>query len=231
MNDERPMDHQRLHRQQQAGQQQAAAGQPAHDRLVQPYLTTDRSSAALTRIPPMTDGQPSGPRYPNASHARLVGAFTDWIVQHVDRLLALNQDPPLVVPLTVTFSLGSTLPDRALREYERLYARLCDLLVNNHERPSKHHLLPFALAFRDDPSTRPAKHRDRPTALAVFSCHPTVAPHVHSLLVVHPTLADRFLAVADALEETWRRIPVRMSSFDAPTYVNRSAARRRPVRP
>jgi hypothetical protein len=226
MNDERLMDHQRLHRQQQAGQQQAAkqqAGQPAHDRLVRPCLATDPPSAALTRIALMTyPQQPSGLRYPNASHTRLVDAFTDWIVQRVDELVALNQGLPLVIPLTVTFSLGSIRPDRALREYERFYARLCDRLVNNHERPSKHHLLPFALAFRDDPSTRPGKHRDRPSAFAVFSNHPTVAPHVHSLLVVHPTLADRFMGIVDALEATWRGIPVRMSSFDAPTYVNRS---------
>jgi hypothetical protein len=159
---------------------------------------------------------------PDASHARLVDSFTDWILQRVDELVALDQGPPLVVPLTVTFSLGSIRPDQVLREYERLYARLCDLLMNNHERPSKRHLLPFALAFRDDPSTRPAKHRDRPSAFAVFSNHPTVAPHVHSLVVVHPTLADRFLGIVGALEATWRRIPVRTCSFDAPTYVNRS---------
>jgi hypothetical protein len=54
-------------------------------------------------------------------------------------------------------------------------------MMGNHERPSKRHLLPFALAFRDDPSTRPGKHRDRPSALAVFSNHPSVAPHVHSV--------------------------------------------------
>jgi hypothetical protein len=46
------------------------------------------------------------------------------------------------------------------------------------------------------------------------------------VLVVHPTLADRFLGIVDALEETWRRIPVRTadptSAHDAPRYVNRS---------
>jgi hypothetical protein len=144
----------------------------------------------------------------------------------VDELLALDQGLPLVVPLTVTFSLGSIRPDQVLREYERFYLRLCSLLMNNHERPSKRHLLPFVLAFRDDPSTRPAKHRDRPSAFAVFSNHPTVAPHVHSVLVVHPTLVDRFLGIVGALEATWRGIPVRTadptSAFDSPTYVNRS---------
>jgi hypothetical protein len=39
-------------------------------------------------------------------------------------------------------------------------------------------------------------------------------------------LVDRFLGIADALEETWRRIPARTadptSAHDAPTYVNRS---------
>jgi hypothetical protein len=136
----------------------------------------------------------------------------------MDELVALDQGPPLVVPLTVTFSPGSIRPDQVLREYERFYARLCSLLS-----PSKRHLLPFALAFRDDPSTRPDKHRARPTAFAVFSSHPTVAPHVHSVVVVHPMLVDRFLEIVDALEETWRSIPVRtIGPLDAPTYANRS---------
>jgi hypothetical protein len=91
------------------------------------------------------------------------------------------------------------------------------------EVSSKRHLLPFAIAFRDDPSTRPDKHRLRPSSLAVFSNHPTVAPHVHSVLVVHPTLVDRFLEIAPSLEETWRGIPVRTAErIDAPTYVNRT---------
>ena len=92
--------------------------------------------------------------------------------------------------------------------------------------PSKRHLLPFALAFRDDPSTRPDKHRERPSSLAVFSNHPSVAPHVHSLIVVHPTLADRFLEIVPSLEATWRSIHFRAahptSAFDAPTYANRT---------
>jgi hypothetical protein len=144
----------------------------------------------------------------------------------MDELVALDQGLPLVVPLTVTFSLGSIAPDQVLGEYERFYARLCRLLMNNHERPSKRHLLPFALAFRDDPSTRPGKHRDRPSAFAVFSNHPSVAPHVHSVLVVHPTLVNRFLEIAPSLESVWRRIPVRTadptSAFDGPTYANRT---------
>jgi len=163
---------------------------------------------------------------PSASHGRHVDAFTDWILQRVDELVALSQGLPLVVPLTVTFSLGSVRPDQVLGEYERFYARLCSLLMCNHERPSKRHLLPFALAFRDDPSTRPDKYRQRPSAFAVFSNHPTVAPHVHSLLVVHPTLVDRFLDIVASLGSVWRRIAVRTadptSAHDAPRYANRT---------
>jgi len=99
-------------------------------------------------------------------------------------------------------------------------------VVNNYERPSKRHLPPFAVAFRDDPSTRPDKYRERPTAFAVFSNHPSIAPHVHSVVVVHPGLADRFLEIVHSLEATWRRIPVRTddptSSHDAPAYANRT---------
>jgi hypothetical protein len=46
---------------------------------------------------------------------------------------------------------------------------------------------------------------------------------VHSLVVVHPTLADRFLSMADKLEATWRRIPTRAAErINAPTYANRT---------
>jgi hypothetical protein len=169
--------------------------------------------------PTMTSCRPCS----DTSHGRLVDAWTDWILERTDHLLASDQGPPLVVPLTVTFSLGSIRPDSVLREYERFYARLCRLLIKNYERPSKHHLLPFAIAFRDDPSTRPDKHRERPSSLAVFSNHPSAAPHVHSVLVVHPTLVDRFLEIAPTLETTWRRIPLRIAErIDAPTYVNRT---------
>jgi hypothetical protein len=188
--------------------------------------TTYHPSVPLPAVAPFTYRRPSVLNHPASSNGRLVDAFTDWVVRRVDELVALDQGPPLVVPLTVTFSPGSIRPDQVLREYERFYARLCRLLMCNHERASKRSLLPFAIAFRDDPSTRPGKHRDRPSAFAVFSNHPSVAPHVHSLVVVHPMLVDRFLGIVDALEETWRRIPVwtagPMSFFDAPKYANRS---------
>jgi len=175
---------------------------------------------------PFASRRPSTLNHPDDSHGRHVDAFTDWILRRVDELVALDQGSPLVVPLTVTFSLGSTRQDQVLREYERFYARLCRLLMCNPDRPSKRHLLPFALAFRDDPSTRPGRHRDRPSAFAVFSNHPSVAPHVHSLLVVHPRLADRFLSIVDALEETWQHIALwtadPTSAHDAPRYANRS---------
>jgi hypothetical protein len=221
MNDQQLMDEQRLHRSEQVG-----AGETAHDYLARPCLTTDRPSAALAPIVPFAFRRPSLLNHPVDSHTRLVDAFTDWIVQRIDALVALDQGLPLVVPLTVTFSLGSTAPDHVLREYERFYARLCSLLLNNHERPSKRHLLPFAIAFRDDPSTRPGKHRERPSALAVFFNHPSVAPHVHSVIVVHPALAGRFLEIEPSLEAVWRRIALRTadptSAHDAPRYVNRS---------
>jgi hypothetical protein len=203
---------------------QMSSGQAAHVPLapLAPSFSSPQSPSAA----PSACRQPSIFIHPADSHTRHVDAFTDWIVRRMDELVALDQGLPLVVPLTVTFSLGSTAPAQVLGEYERFYARLCRLLMNNHERPSKRYLLPFALAFRDDPSTRPGKHRDRPSAFAVFSNHPTVAPHVHSLVIVHPGLADRFLEIVPSLEATWRRIPVRTvdptSAHDAPRYVNRS---------
>jgi hypothetical protein len=49
---------------------------------------------------------------------------------------------------------------------------------------------------------------------------------VHSVIVVHPTLVDRFLTIVDELEATWRSIALRTadptSARDAPRYVNRT---------
>jgi hypothetical protein len=223
------MDDDRLHQPAQKSSKQAdhLPLLPLAPSFSSPQLpTTGLPSAALTPIAPLVYRRSSILSHPDDSHGRHVDAFTDWIVRLTYELVALSQGPPLVVPLTVTFSPGSIRPDQVLREYERFYARLCRLLMCNPERPSKRHLLPFAIAFRDDPSTRPGKHRARPSAHAVFSNHPSVAPHVHSVLVVHPTLVDRFMEIVDTLEETWRRIPVwtadPTSALDAPRYVNRS---------
>ena len=133
-----------------------------------------------------------------------VDAFTDWTMSRIDELVAVCDRPPLIVPLTVTFAPQAVYPNRVLIEFERFYARLCRLLINNPDRASKRPLLPFAIAFRDDPSTRLDKH---PSAHDVFFNHPTAAPHVHSLIVIHPTLSDRFRMPAASLEATWRLIP------------------------
>jgi hypothetical protein len=122
--------------------------------------TTCRPSVPLPPIAPFAHRQPSILNHPDDSHAQFVDACTNWILQRVDELVALDQGPPLVVPLTVTFSPGSIRPDQVLCEYERFYARLCRLLMSNPDRPSKRHLLPFSIAFRDDVrQPQPARRR------------------------------------------------------------------------
>jgi hypothetical protein len=201
-------------------QQMTRAPTGSNDHLVRTAYLPDATSDPIMT---MNHLQPTNLKYANTSHGRRVDAFTDWIIRRIDELVAETRDLPLVIPLTVTFAPMSTRPDQVLREYGRFYARLCDLLISNHDRPSKRRLLPFALAFRDDPSTRPDKYRRRPTAHDVFFNHPSVAPHVHSLIVVHPSLADRFLSIVNELQTTWGRIPVRTAErINAPTYANRT---------
>ena len=132
--------------------------------------------------------------------------YVDWVLEHYRALPAHGSQPPLIVPLTATFKPGSIRPVEVLLEFERFYARLCSLLVNNHDRPNKRHLLPFAIAWRDDPRTRPDKYRARPAWHAQFFTHPSVAPHVHGLLVIHPQLVDRFRSISRELEAEWRGI-------------------------
>jgi hypothetical protein len=138
---------------------------------------------------------------------QLIDKLTDWTMERIEDLGDDDRRPPLVVPLTVTFRPCAVYPSRVLAEFERLYQRICRLLMCNPERPSKRHLLPFVLAFRDEAQTRPDKHpcdRDRD-----FFNQPAVAPHVHSIMAVHPELADRFKEIAGDLETVWRAIPRR----------------------
>ena len=123
--------------------------------------------------------------------------YVDWVLKHYRALSSSGS--PLIVPVTATFKPGSIRPDEVLREFERFYARLCSRLVKNYERPSKRHLLPFAIVWRDDPRTRPDKYSARPARHAQFFNHPSVAPHVHGLLVIHPQLVDRFMKTSQAL--------------------------------
>jgi hypothetical protein len=149
------------------------------------------------------------------------GCYTDWVIDRFEAVSAPDARPPLIVPLTATFKPGSIKPDEVLREFERFHARLCSLLIKNHDRPSKRPLLPFALAWRDDPRTRPDKYRSRPASHATFFSHPSVAPHVHGVLVIHPQLVDKFLSVADDLGATWRGIASFVgSSCDRPVRRN-----------
>ena len=156
--------------------------------------------------------------------------MADWFVSCFYELAA-GDGSPLLVAFTATFAPGSVRADQVLSEYARFYDRLCDKLVNNRERPSKRSLLPFTVAWRDDPRTRPGKYQRRPRC---FSDHPEVAPHVHGLMLVHPSLVERFETIAGDLEATWRAIPYRparpfadaLYRFERPAgqpiYVNRT---------
>jgi hypothetical protein len=107
--------------------------------------------------------------------------------------------------------------------HRRGLQRVVRAAVHDQRYPRRHDA-PLKQRHRVDNvfQARPDKYRRRPTVYAVFFNHPPVTPHVHSLVVVHPSLADRFLEIVDELEATWRRIPVRTSAFDAPTYANRT---------
>ena len=40
-----------------------------------------------------------------------------------------------------------------------------------------------------------------------FFDHPEAGPHVHGLMLIHPSLVERFEPIAGDLEATWRSIP------------------------
>src|SRR5579872_1785544 len=131
------------------------------------------------------------------------GAFTDWVTDWVEQLVEETGRPPLVVPVTATFVPNRVRPRRVLGQFGKFYPRLCSRLVTNWDRPSKQHLQPRVIAFRDDPRTRPGKYTRRPN---YFSDHPEACPHVHAVAVIRPELAGRFWEVAGGLEQDWQSI-------------------------
>ena len=133
--------------------------------------------------------------------------FSEWVIKEANRLRKHN-GCPLIVPLTVTFAIGSIRTDQCLGEFERFYSWLCRKLVNNIDRPNKKHLRPFTIVFLDDPSTR--LKGKRPT---FFADHPEVAPHVHAVMVIHPDLAEKFLKVQSELEALWRKLSDRNTTL------------------
>ena len=148
------------------------------------------------------------PRSARATYWQSVDAWTDNLTDRLTALADQGGDLPLFVPFTATFKPMSIRDDEVLGEFSRFYARLTRMLINNPERPSKRYLLPFTVAWRDDPSTRPDKYQSRPTT---FSNHPSVAPHVHALTIIHPSVAQPFLDIAGALTSTWQGIPIESS--------------------
>lgn len=134
-----------------------------------------------------------------------VDAWTDNITDRLTALADQGGDMPLFVPITATFKPMSIRDDEVLGEFSRFYARLTRLLIKNPERPSKRKLLPFTVAWRDDPSTRPDKYQSRPTT---FSNHPSIAPHVHALMIIPPSVAQPFQDIAGSLNSTWQSIPI-----------------------
>ena len=146
-------------------------------------------------------GSPLDPRgavtVDRGHYQKIVDDFTDWTMTRADDLLAQSNRPPLVVPMTVTFQIGAVRPDRILLEFERLYVRICRLLMNNPDRPSKRRLLPFVIAFRDDPSTRPEQAEGEPPLDPPVSGRARPLDHGRSI-PTSPTASSRWPVISRA---------------------------------
>ena len=184
-------------------------------------------NSATTSINPSVSHQVNdsgfGKQSANSRYWQMVDAWTDNLIDKLTALTDHSHGLPLFVPITVTFKPTSIRDDEVLDEFSRFYARLTRQLIRNSDRPSKRLLLPFAVAWRDDPSTRPDKYQSRP---ATFSNHPSVAPHVHALTIIHPSVAQSFLDVAGSLETTWQGIPIE-SSHPYPDHFGMPRSRNR----
>jgi hypothetical protein len=96
--------------------------------------------------------------------------------------------------------------------FERFYVRLLSRLMNNFER--KRWLQPLTYLYIDYPFTKREKtyatlslmEQFKANPYRFYSEHPETTPHIHSVILVAPTLVDRFKKIAPELELLFQKM-------------------------
>jgi hypothetical protein len=127
-------------------------------------------------------------------------AHFDFIKQQII-MNTYNEIKPTLIFLTVTGRIGSIKNKDMLKSmFVTFYYHMIRMLITNPTRQSKRYLLPFTIYYLDDSSTR-----DRSKKASYLYENPSITNHIHSIMVIHPLLSNKFTSLEN-LENAWRRL-------------------------
>jgi hypothetical protein len=103
-------------------------------------------------------------------------------------------------------------PHRCITLFEQFYVRLLSKLMNNFER--KRSLQPLTYVYIDYPFTKqnktfatlPSTEQFRVNQFHYHPDHPETTSHIHGIMLVAPSLVDRFNAIAPELELLFQKL-------------------------
>jgi hypothetical protein len=162
--------------------------------------------------------QPTLNHQTNLPYDCLIENHIKHLSEH-DRLWT-DVTPPQFWFLTATFiPIGSKRddhvpipPHRCFPLFEQFYVRILPRLMSNFER--KRHLQPLTYAYIDYPFSKrekafatlspPEQFRFNP--FHFHPEHPETTPHIHAVMLVPPTLIDRFKTIVPQLENLFERL-------------------------
>jgi len=112
-----------------------------------------------------------------------------------------RRDDPIPIP-----------PHRCLVFFEQFYVRLLSRLMNNFER--KRWLQPLTYLYIDYPFTKKKKtyvtlspmEQFRADQFHFYPEHPETTCHIHSVVLIAPTLVDRFKAIRPSLANLFQSL-------------------------
>ena len=142
-------------------------------------------------------------------NSQLEGASPEfWLVTMTFRAAKGSGGKVTPIPPRRCFGLG-----------EQLYVRLLPSLMANFDR--KRHLQPRTYMYYDLPCSKRDKSFATLSAYEQWKAnrarseHPEIDTHLHSVMLVHPALTQRFAEIAPTLEEIFQRLDPANRSLDA----------------
>lgn len=154
-----------------------------------------------------------------------IPSVEDHIQHLLDQQIELQSQDPVSEPcfyfVTATFlaveetrnSQIPISPSVCFAHFERFYVRMLSLLMNKYRRSSLRYLQPLTYAYLDYPFTKRKKTYSNLSPFQkmkrnhrLSKAHPETTPHIHSVMLLHPNILDRFQTKIPQLEPLFQRL-------------------------
>ena len=161
----------------------------------------------------------------------LIESHIEHLMSKYDRLSTDDAHPQLwflsatFLPFRYKRTNNVSIPlDRCLAYFVRFYVNLLPKLMSNFER--KRHLQPLTYLYADYPFTKKDKTYAPLTPNEKFNAnqfrlyleHPETNPHVHAVMLLPPSLINRFKAILPELEKLFRGLCRTNCTFNASAF-------------